>query len=410
MEFIREQIKDKPINKKRLFLRLGISALSGLVFALTAGLVFLFITPRITPKVEDTQQKEPELEVVTQSTEEETEKQEKPNVAIPDVSLTISDYQELQNELYSIGNAANKSIVTVTGVVSETDWMNNAYETEGQGSGVILSEDNNYLYILTEKKVISDATHIRVSFIDESSADATMLKYDGNTGIAILTVEKRQLEKATKNAIAIATVGSSYTISKGTIVIALGSPLGTNYSILTGNITSTNNEIVTLDQNYSVFTTDIVASEKGSGILINTKGEIVGMVVQAYSGSQDMSTLTALAITEISGLIENLMNGKDTPYVGLYVSTVGDKISKTYDIPKGVFITKVATDSPAMNAGLQSGDVITHINGVAIQTDVLYSNKIRQLIPGTTCEMTVKRQTGNGYHELKFEVEIGVLE
>jgi len=409
MEFIREKIKEKPISKRRLAMNLGIAALCGLVFAGVVCLVLIIAVPMIT----DNWGKNPS-EVVegteTETGSETTEQSGNALVLPPDLSLSITDYQTLQNELYRIGNMANKSIVTVTHMESENDWMTNDYETEGQGSGLIISEDGNYLYILTERKIIADAAHIRVSFVDGTGAEATLLKYDGNTGMAVLTVEKRQLETATKRTITIAKLGSADPVINGSLVIALGSPLGTNYSILTGNITSVENEVVTLDKNYSVFTTDIVASETGSGVLINTRGEVVGIVMQSFSGSQNASTLTAVTYTEIAKVIENLKNGKDIPFVGAYISTVTDDISTDYDIPKGVFIREVAMDSPAMKAGLQSGDVVTHINGEEILTDETYSEKISQLIPGTTCEISVQRQNGDEYYEVKCTVTIGVLQ
>ncbi len=409
MEFIREKIKEKPISKRRLAMNLGIAALCGLVFAGVVCLVLIIAVPMIT----DNWGKNPS-EVVegteAETGSETTEQSGNALVLPPDLSLSITDYQTLQNELYRIGNMANKSIVTVTHMESENDWMTNDYETEGQGSGLIISEDGNYLYILTERKIIADAAHIRVSFVDGTGAEATLLKYDGNTGMAVLTVEKRQLETATKRTITIAKLGSADPVINGSLVIALGSPLGTNYSILTGNITSVENEVVTLDKNYSVFTTDIVASATGSGVLINTRGEVVGIVMQSFSGSQNASTLTAVTYTEIAKVIENLKNGKDIPFVGAYISTVTDDISTDYDIPKGVFIREVAMDSPAMKAGIQSGDVVTHINGEEILTDETYSEKISQLIPGTTCEISVQRQNGDEYYEVKCTVTIGVLQ
>lgn len=413
MDFIREKIKEKPISKKRLAIKLGTAVLCGLVFSVVVFLMMMIFMPiiqrNLMPQTEET---EFESEAFSQNTEDtqNTEDAGSESIVIPpNFNLSISDYQTLQDELYSIGNEVNKSIVTVTGVTDEMDWMENDFETEGQGSGVIVAEDSNYLYILTEKKIISDAEAIRVSFVDKTGAAATILKYDGNTGIAILTVEKRQIDTDTRTAIKIAQLGNSYTMSNGAIVIAVGSPLGANYSILTGNITSVENEIETKDKNYSVFTTDIIASENASGVLVNTKGEIVGIVMQSFSGSQDISTLTAVAVDELKGMIETLIDGKDVPYIGLYVSTVTADIAKDYDIPKGVFIKEVVADSPAMLAGLQNGDVIVKINGENISTDMVYSNKISQLIPGTTCELTVMRQSGSEYYALTCEIEIGVL-
>jgi len=409
MEFIREQIKEKPISKRKIAMRVGIAALCGLTFALVACVVLIIAVPYIMPQ-QNSESMNSQEDTQREETTQDTENNYPGLVLPPDLNLTISDYETLQNELYQIGNRVNKSIVTVMKLEDENDWTVNDYEIDGKGSGLIISEDNNYLYILTERKIIADAAHIRVSFVDGTGAEATLFKYDGNTGFSILTVEKRLLKLDTKRAIAVAQLGSASEVSNGALVIALGSPLGTSYSILTGNITSVENEVVTKDRNYSVYTTDIVAGKDGSGVLINTNGEVIGIVIQAFSGSQDMSTLTAVAFDEISGLVQNLRNGKDTPYVGLYLSTVTDDISEDYDIPKGVFIKEVVTDSPAMKAGLQNGDVITHINGDSILTDEIFSEKIAQLIPGTTCEISVKRQNGNEYYEVKCTVTIGVLE
>lgn len=411
MEFIREKTKEKPMSRKKLWTKIGFAALCGLVFAITVVVVILICMPmlqdRLIPQTEDS-----EKETLSQVDTEETEDTESEAEILipPNFSLSISDYQTLQDELYRIGNMVNKSIVTVMTMSGENDvWAENPFETEGQSSGIIVAEDDNYLYVLTEKKVILDADAMRVSFIDNAGAEAKLLKYDGNTGLAVLTVEKRLLTRNTKVEIAVASLGSSYEISNGAIVIALGSPLGTNYSILTGNITSIQNEIATKDKNYSVFTTDIVASEHASGVLANTKGEIIGIVMQSFSGSQDMNTLTVVGVDELKDMITVLCNGKDLPYMGVYISTVTEDISRDYDIPVGVYIKDIVSDSPAMRAGLQSGDVIVSINGEAIATDVAFSNKISQFIPDTTCEVTVKRQNGNEYYDVTCMVEIGVL-
>lgn len=409
MEFIREKIKEKPISKRRIAMRVGVAALCGLAFALVACVVLIIAVPYIIPQ-ENTEDLGMSEQTQQEEVTQETEDQNVGLVLPPDFNLTISDYETLQNELYQIGNYTNKSVVAVVKMESEDDWTVNDYETEGKGSGVIVSEDSNYLYILTERKLIADAAHIRVTFVDGTGAEATLFKYDANTGISILTVEKRMLKLDTKRAIAVAQLGSMDEVKNGALVIALGSPLGTNYSILTGNITSVENEMVTKDKNYSVYTTDIVAGENGSGVLINTKGEVIGVVIQDFSGSQDVSTLTAVAVDEITGIVQSLRNGKDIPYVGVYLSTVTDDIAEDYDIPKGVYIKEVVADSPAMKAGLQNGDVITHINGDLIVTDEMFSEKIAQLIPGTTCEILVKRQNGNEYYEVKCTVTIGVLQ
>ena len=150
----------------------------------------------------------------------------------------------------------------------------------------------------------------------------------------MLSVKTSELTESTKNAITVAVLGNSLTVAQGTIAIAIGSPLGTNYSILTGNITSTTNSISTIDHNYSVFTTDIVGSSNGSGALVNVDGEIIGIVMQGYSSAGDENTLTAISISELKALIEMLSNGQDIPYIGLEVTTVTAAIEREYEIPK----------------------------------------------------------------------------
>lgn len=408
-EFVREKIKDKPKNYKRLWTKLLTAAGCGIVFALTAVLVMVLMFPTLRKNMQPQVQESQIYETQTQQIAQETQTQEDTQDATEEIKeFTIEDYQKIQTQLYAIGNVANKSIVTITSVVSDTDWFNNSYEREGQGSGTIVGDRGNKLMILTERKVIKDASKIRITFIDDTVAPAELMKYDANTGLAVLSVAKDKLEKSTLSLIGVMSMGSSNSVHKGSIVIALGSPLGTNYSILTGSITSTSNEISTQDSNYSVYTTDIVANKNASGILINTDGEMIGVVMQNYSAAST-GALTAVDVSELDEMIQLLFASKDIPYLGAHISTVTDKISNTYGIPKGVYIKEVEMDSPAMNAGLQSGDVVVQIGDQDITTDESYTQTVLGLTPGETYSVVFMREGSNGYKELTCEIEAGIL-
>lgn len=408
-EFVREKIKDKPKNYKRLWTKLLTAAGCGIVFALTAVLVMVLMFPTLRKNMQPQVQESQIYETQTQQIAQETQTQEDTQDATEEIKeFTIEDYQKIQTQLYAIGNVANKSIVTITSVVSDTDWFNNSYEREGQGSGTIVGDRGNKLMILTERKVIKDASKIRITFIDDTVAPAELMKYDANTGLAVLSVAKDKLEKSTLSLIGVMSMGSSNSVHKGSIVIALGSPLGTNYSILTGSITSTSNEISTQDSNYSVYTTDIVANKNASGILINTDGEMIGVVMQNYSAAST-GALTAVDVSELDEMIQLLFASKDIPYLGAHISTVTDKISNTYGIPKGVYIKEVEMDSPAMNAGLQSGDVVVQIGDQDITTDDSYTQTVLGLTPGETYSVVFMREGSNGYKELTCEIEAGIL-
>ena len=411
-EFVREKIKDKPKNYKRLWIKLLTAAGCGIVFALTAVLVMLFMLPTLRGKMEEnmpqTQLRDSQTDD-TQDTPAETQSEEDTQeTQTQNKEFTIDDYQKIQTQLYAIGNLANKSIVTITSVVSDTDWFNNSYEREGQGSGTIIGDEDGKLLILTERRIIKDASKISVTFIDDTVAPAELIKYDGNTGLAVLEVEKTKMESSTLSVIGVMSMGNSNSVHKGSIVIALGSPLGTNYSILTGSITSTSNEISTEDCNYSVYTTDIVANKNGSGILINTDGEMIGVVMQNYSAAST-GALTAVDANELKEIIALLSDSKDVPYLGVHISTVTEKIANTYGIPKGVYIKEVEMDSPAMNAGLQSGDVILKIDDQDITTADSYTEAVLGLTLKETYSVVFMREGSNGYKELTCDIEAGIL-
>lgn len=420
--FINEKIKEKPVNKRRLLIRTGYVVGMAVVFGLVSSLVFACFRPRFeemlypeqepvvtipkdnvaeTEETEETETEEPETEDVT----------EEPEIPVQEPQeLEIADFQNVQNKLYAVGREANKFVVTVTGVKSDTDWFNNAYESRGQASGIIIADTGQELLILTERKVISDAQEVYVTFINDVAVEATIKKYDGNTGITVLSVPRNSVDEDTMKLISVAELGNSLVTPQGMIAIAVGSPLGTNYSILTGNITSTTNSISTVDHNYTVFTTDIVGSSNGSGAIINVNGEVVGLVMQDYSSAGDQSTLTAISISELKEMIQMLSNGKDIPHIGLELSTVTNDIAKEYDIPKGAYIKEVRMDSPAMAAGLQSGDVITRMDGEAILNVDGYENKLLSLTPGESVEIVVERQGTDGYKEIACTVEVSVLQ
>ena len=408
--FIKEQIKKIPPDWKKMRSHLAWTILLAVVFGVVAALVFCLVRPvieNVTYQKDNT--------VVISGKDETTDNTQTADEAEPiyiteTQQMEPEDYQILQNKLYAIGRAANKSVVSVKAIGETTDLFENAYQTESQGTGIIVADTSDTYLVLTEKKVIADASQVDVTFYDDSVAPATMQAYDENTGIAMLRVEKKELSEDTVNRVAAATLGKSSALSQGTIVIAIGSPLSEPFSILTGNVTSSSYEVSTVDANYKVISTDINASEAGSGALINLKGEVVGLMLQSYSKRDAQSTVTAIGISDIGRLLEKMSNGESPVYLGLEVSTVTTEIAKENHLPKGVYIKKVLSDSPAMQAGLQMGDVLTKIGNTEIQTVDQYEDYMLNGKDGQQNTVTVKRMGADGkYQDLSFKVVFGTL-
>lgn len=450
LSFIKEKIKDKPINKRRLLRKTLWIILSGILFGLISCLTFVVAKPKFEKLVEphpdsmvtfpkdqepDTQEPEepenqtpenPDSQEPGDTTPEDPTDQEPtdqepgdqdpgeqvpPEPIIVEKELEVADYQSLQYKLYAIGKKGNRSVVTVTGVTSNTDWFNSAYESESQGCGIIIANNGQELLILSEKRIIDDAQEIRITFPNDVVVPAVLKKYDGNTGIAIISVALGNISEETMEKIDVAVLGNSLTVNQGTLVWAIGSPMGVNYEIRCGTITSSNN-LSTWDSDYTVFTTDIAGSSKGSGVLINLNGEVVGIVLQEYSSSGYQKNITALSVSKLKTIIENLLNGQDIPYLGLKLSTVTEEISTEFELPKGVYIKGVETDwsSPSMNAGLQEGDVIVSIDGEEIMTVDAYTQKLMSLKPEQQVNIHVLRLSGEEYVELECVAVVGILQ
>lgn len=431
-DFVHEQIKEVPFNRRKVLIRIGLSAVCGLTFALSAVFVLILCAPILQPlwkgQSGDSGGKQENADFVSDITEtgdsKETEQQEvraDSTENMTDGSFAQADedesqksrllkrYQRLQNELYSIGGQAQNFMVTITSVTSSTDWFNSFGETQGQGAGVVYQKKGGEYRILTNWEGIADVGRIRVTFCDGTAAEASLKGFDAGTGLAVLAVDASQMDAVAKQAIELAQFGDTDKVANGAVVIALGSILGTGCSILPGTVISTDNEISLADRNYGIFTTDIAVRNHGSGVLIDDEGKVIGFMLQEKFVPSGQNTLAAISISSMQPVMECLSKGKQIPYLGLCISTVTDELVEKYHLPKGVYIKSVEVDSPAMEGGLQCGDVITAFNGNSVMTAEEYQDAVLALQTGENCSVTVKRQNGADYAEITCEVQVSVL-
>ena len=421
--FIKEKIKDKPKDNKKLIQK-GIATIGyAILFGFVSCLVFCGVKPQVEqwfePKPENIKIPKDSAQDTLADTEQTAaddasgdgsrSKKEKKTVYITEKkSMTVEDYQVLQNQIYQVGRSMNPALATVTGITDGTDIFDTEYESTGQSCGLVIGKNNAELLILTEYDVVKDVSELQVTFSNNETARAKVKAYDGHTGIAILKVKISNLEESTKKYIKVAELGNSFACRQGELAVAIGSPLGTNYSILTGSLTSVTNTISMEDADYTIFTTNMVTDSKGIGAVLNTGGEIIGLFLPMEALQKD-STLTAISVSELKGLIENLSNGKAVPYAGIRGSTVTDAISEEYGLPKGVYIKQVTLGSPAMDAGLQNGDVITEFAGQEVTSMDEFETKLLALKPESKVNITVKRQNGQSYKKNTCKIVLGRL-
>ena len=410
-EFMKETIKAKPLDKKKLARQIGKLAGSGAVFGLAAAMVFGALAPGLLQRAEERQSdREVQFQNGTQETEEEQEEVQEDQEDTQTEQTTIiqemtpEDYQTLYSDIFATAQEAEKAIVTVNSRQNDQDWFQTPYES--QISGLLVAESGQEYYILTEYRIVENVDRIEVTFCDGTINEARFQKADSNTGVAILKVAKSEVPAETQQAIAIAPLGESYNVKQGEPVLAIGSPMGYSDSVGYGIVTSTSNTVSRVDAQYGLITTDIVGSSQGSGVIVNLDGEIIGIIAQSFASEDTQNLITGLSVSDSRELIQTLSDNQDMIYMGVTGTNITSEISEKKGIPKGVFVEEVEVDSPAMQVGIQNGDVITEINGETVETVKGYQQQLKACKAGETIDVKAMRQGTEGYVEVSFEVTL----
>lgn len=416
-DFLREKIKQKPVNKKKLLRRTVITVAMAVVFGLVACVTFLVLEPvisnRLYPEEEAEEVKFPEETVSEEMKPEDmlVEEEKEPVVEVVEaelgdeqidkimsqllsqVSFGLEDYQGLYEELAALAQTAGRSIVTVTAVVSDVDWFNDIYENEASASGIIVANNGKSILILVSGSTLNDVDSIIVTFCDQATVNAELVQKDATTGLAILSVPLVDIEEETMDVIDIANLGSSNNSNLlGAPIMALGSPMGTSGSVCYGVVTSVGTVIDQPDSAYKTIATDIYGSRNATGVLVNLKGMVIGIIDNVNTSNDMGNLLTAYGISELKRTIEKMSNNKERAYLGIHGADVTKDASEELNIPQGAYIRGIEMDSPAMAAGIQSGDVVVKINETPVNTYNDLLNVLYNANPEDTLIFTLVRQ------------------
>lgn len=465
--FLQERIKERPVNRKKLVRRTVITVVMAMVFGLVACVTFLLLEPVINRMIypeekaeivrfpeqeqevnpEDMAADEAELQIIREEEAAESQNGSAENPgeqeaiepgdaeagegSRPDENAaggegdpagkpeeeispeeakiaTLEEYQALYGVLGELRAEVEKSMVSVTAVTSDVNWINDTLENTGVTSGLIVADNGRELLILTGYRELKDADSITVSF-GEDQKEATVKEIDETTGLAVLAVPLSELSREQQGNITYASLGSSAGRALvGQPVIAVGSPVGISGSACYGMVTSQGTALGLMDSNYKLLTTDIYGSRSASGVIANMRGEVVGILYNGDENSDMQNRLCGIGISELKRTIEKLSNGEKMVYLGVHGAEPGSVISKEYQLPKGAYITGIDMDSPAMQAGLQNGDIITRAGDTDIVSYTEFVNILMKAQVGQNLKLTVARQSqGKGeYQEMSVTVTL----
>lgn len=432
-EFLVEKIKERPVNRRKLLRRTVITACMAVIFGLIACFTFLVLEPVISswlypeekPQIvvfpEDQEEMSPEemlaenMEQLQQQQQaaqppaESALNQEQMTELLEGISFDIDNYKQMYNALSVYATELGQYMVTVTGSTSNLDWFNNVQEKENQASGVIIAENGVELLILVDYGPLEKAETLRVTFYNQMEAEAVLKGQDGTTGLAVLAVPLNSLPSDfLKNGLKIATLGSSNTRNiVGIPVVALGRPMGTAGSLGYGIVSSYSSADAGADTNYRLIQTDITGSSNAGGALFNMNGQLVGIITNKNTSSDMKNMITVYGITELKKPIEKMANGDRRAYLGIQGVDVTAEANREAGVPFGTYITEVDMNSPAMEAGIQQGDVLVRINEDAVTSYDSYVEQLMGKEPGKTIQVVVKRQAQGEYREMIFQIALG---
>ncbi|SCC40229.1 serine protease Do [Priestia flexa] len=295
--------------------------------------------------------------------------------ATKNISTNVS-----QGDLVSVVDKVSPAVVGVNNIQERTNPFSGDTQTaeSGTGSGVIFKKDNNKAYVVTNNHVIEGSSKVEVTLSNGKKEDAQIVGADPLTDLAVLEMDAKNVE-------AVAEFGDSTSLVAGEPVLAIGNPLGEQFSrtvtqgIVSGTERTVNITTSAGEWNLDVIQTDAAINPGNSGgALINAAGQVIGInsLKIAEDGVEGIGF--AIPTADVQPIIDKLMkDGKiNRPYMGVGLQDVAglstaikeNELGLTEDTSDGVVVTTVEPFSAASEAGLQSKDIIVGIDGKEVKT------------------------------------------
>ncbi|WP_178006709.1 S1C family serine protease [Mediterraneibacter sp.] len=398
--FLQETIKVKPTSRESLIKQFVRIAIYGLILGVFACLGFFALKPWIqewfggSTKTVNIQGDEQSGEDPSQIADGNS----------PESVFNAESYEEMTAGMNALAKEAQRSIVSVSTVSEDEAWKGDMTGEHRSVSGMITGDNGRELLVLTDSSICEDASAWEVTFSNGKKFRAVLKKQDANRKIAVFGIGQSSLDTDTKKAVKVAVLGNSNVVMQGEGVLALGNMFGYTDGMSYGVVSASNHKASFFDGECEVIATDIPAEEKGTGVLFNMDGEAVGLISASARNGSGKNVVNAYGISDLKPIIELLVNGKSVPYVGIRGTTVTPQLSEEHGMPQGIYVADVDPDSPAMAAGIQTGDIICQAAGEKVTDLSAYQTIVIDSSVGETMELVGKRLGADGYVDVDFSV------
>lgn len=394
--FINETVKKRKKSSGEVLKRSALFFVKAITLGLIATVTFLLAEPVIRELLENNGENVVKIDDGTENT--------------ISVENSTTEGRVNENPLYDTKEGMSKLLNSIVQIEGKINILDEKGEILGEqltfSSGAVVSTGDNTV-ILTDYESVKDSEIIKITFSNELQCTAKVKSYNKQLGIAVISADTQELFDGSyfpeENVF-----GDSGNIDKGEELMYIGVSEGVGVINVSCDTLTTNNILQYTDVMYSMFTTDLASNVAMNGFLYNSSNQLVGMIAQPENnGITDL--VAALGSTDIMPIVEKLSNDKPLPYMGINGSTVTDELKEyvNSDMPYGVYVTKVDTNSPAYEAGILNGDIITEVSGKEIDSVKTFSNVINSMDKGNVARVNVERYGKNEYKNLTFSVIIG---
>lgn len=417
-QFMKETIKKKPLNIRKIVGKTALIVVGGALFGLSAACVFSWAAPSFMQQFGITADGSKNVKLA-KPTPGETEKDENTDgqstgdIAVEDDGVSelitsqdaLNEYGKIYSRALEVSEEPRKALVRVAGVSGNADLLDDSILSYGDTEGIIFLKSGSWIYILTECQDIENAARLQITFCDASTAEGEICRTDEETGLAVVRVLASGLSEKTEAAISVATLGDGEYFQQAMPVIAIGRPTGDRDAVLYGIVTAVTSRLTVADAEYDLVTTDIQGTTDGSGVLLDTNGDVVGLITKKGEGENNI--IRALSVSQLRPLIELMSNGESSRYLGIRGVTISAAQVESLGIPRGIYVEGVDEASPAMAAGIQNGDIITALGGQKVESMQDYTVCLQQQKRGDKVKIEVSRSNSAGeFVHVDFEAII----
>lgn len=402
--FIKETIKEQPTDRKRLAGKFLTAAVCGVIFGACAAGTMALIVPKALERFGTA----PDQKAVVTLTPSVKAEQVTPTPEATEQEKTSAStawQNDLSDGMSQIAEEPRRALVRISAAGEDSDLLDDSFLEYGDEEGFVFLKNSEAFYILIVSDQMQEADKFTVTFSDGTVTDGILCKKDLRTGFFVIKVPFTSVDEETQEKIPAAPLVAADDMKQTESVIAIGSPSGDYDSLMGGTITSVTGTLKVADEEYGMLTTDMVGSEEGGGILLNSSGEVAGII---WNQEEDRTNvIRAVETAQLRPLLESMANGEDICYIGIMGATISSYQFENLDVPRGVYVDAVDENSPAMTAGIQNGDILHALDGQEVQSMEEYASVLQGLNKGTRTTVNVYRKNPSGeYEDVQLKVTI----